>query len=435
MREDGSLLVVASATDWGTMESRILLLELDRAGEELGRSYVGDPKSSAHDIVPVGDGDYLLFGYIVSGEEEGQIARIDSAGALLWIKSIPGVYYLTPGIVLPSSGEIVFGTNSGAAAGSPPTSIPGLLYLSAAGDSVRSATYEDELAFWIGTLAVAPINGGLVLAGFESTPLGDRSGHLLKVDDQGAREWSLTFGGGYIEHLDDIVEDPEGNYVVTGVGHTQAGGGDLYAAKISETGELLWELYAGGPGRDEGSAVTIDGDGGYVLAGETAAGGSNERLYLVKANAGGEILWEVVSDVPNSAGEAIQLDSDGNYVIVGWAQGPEDPEDVYVARYQPSTVTRREPALPETAGSLSVFPNPAAGRLVLEYHWPAPGWKHVELFDVGGRSVMSQSEWMDVSGAVRLELPRSAIGSGLYLLRVFDGNRQVTTPVTLILDR
>ena len=431
-KENGNLLVAATATNWNTVEPRILLFEVDPTGKEIWRTYVGEPNSKIRQIVGEDDGGYLLFGYITTSSGSGQIAKTDSSGALQWVKSVPGISRPGLALVVRSSREIVFATSSGADAGSPSTSVPGLFYLSENGDSLRSTRYEEELAFSIGALAESPINGGIVLAGFKAT-LQDRRGHVLKVDANGDREWSITFGTGYIEHLNDIIEDPEGNFVVTGVGHTEAGGGDLFAAKISTDGELVWDLYAGSIGRDGGRALIVDGDGKYVIVGETTVSGTDgSRMYLVKVNTTGQIEWEIVSDVPSSAGNAIQLDEEGGYVIVGWAQGLIDPTDAFVIKYRPTAVTGRESVPEKFSHAVQVFPNPASQYFVLHRETNGPGLKRVELFDILGRSVLNGIDWINGSPSLRIDLGDLRLPSGVYFVRVSAEGGQTTLPIMLV---
>lgn len=64
---------------------------------------------------------------------------------------------------------------------------------------------------------------------------------------------------------------------------------DLYALRISETGDVLWQRSYGGASFDSGEAIAPTADGGLLLVGNTQsfAGDQVVRLYLVKTDEAG----------------------------------------------------------------------------------------------------------------------------------------------------
>ncbi len=75
-------------------------------------------------------------------------------------------------------------------------------------------------------------------------------------------------------------------------------------------------------------------------------------------------------------------------------------------------------AVPQhAAGSLRVFPNPAAGLL----HVEGAGWQRYSVYDLQGRALRQAA--FPANGAIQLELP-----NGLYLLRVEGGEGSAQRP-------
>lgn len=70
------------------------------------------------------------------------------------------------------------------------------------------------------------------------------------------------------------------------------------------------------------------------------------------------------------------------------------------------------------ASLLRAYPNPAYDRLIVEHIMGTPQPLQVELLDLMGRSLLTRSA---EAGATETELDLSAVGAGLYLLRVSAG--------------
>ena len=124
-------------------------------------------------------------------------------------------------------------------------------------------------------------NGNLYLTGFfaESTQLGDvkltGSGNndvfIVQIDRDGNVLWATSAGGDFDEASLDIAADAVGELYITGnffeqvkFGETilsSSGNNDIFIAKYTTGGELLWAKKAGGTGDDSGRGIEIDGQG------------------------------------------------------------------------------------------------------------------------------------------------------------------------------
>jgi len=86
---------------------------------------------------------------------------------------------------------------------------------------------------------------------------------------------------------------------------TSAGSTDIYIAKYSSAGALLWAEQMGGSGADEGTAITFDGSGNFMLAArfngtvdfDPGAGvanftsNGNSDMFFGKYDSNGNFLW------------------------------------------------------------------------------------------------------------------------------------------------
>ncbi len=137
-----------------------------------------------------------------------------------------------------------------------------------------------------------------------------------------------------------------------------AGTRDVFLAKYTSEGQLLWVRQAGGPGNEEGRGLAVDPDGNVYLTGFfsgsinvagaflTGAGGSD--VFLAKFSSSGQRLWAVrTGGTLNERAHALVY-TPGAVTVVGYFSGTganiagntlssAGEEDVFVARFNSET--------------------------------------------------------------------------------------------------
>lgn len=126
--------------------------------------------------------------------------------------------------------------------------------------------------------------GGYVIGGFSTSPsLIDPDIYLTKVDNNGTLLWTKTYdvSAGQADAVNDILELPNGSFVLTGVISTKPttyndpNTGDIFIMKVDANGEELWTKHYGGSLLDFGSSITTDPDNGdIIVAGTTLSFGA-----------------------------------------------------------------------------------------------------------------------------------------------------------------
>lgn len=116
---------------------------------------------------------------------------------------------------------------------------------------------------------------------------GEEDAFLVKLNPQGGLVYSTYLGGSNDDTGQGVAADAAGNAhwigstvsddfpVTPGALQTEPGGGngDAFVVKIPpQGGALTFATYLGGPGRDNGVAVAVDGQGRIVAGGRAAAG-------------------------------------------------------------------------------------------------------------------------------------------------------------------
>lgn len=101
---------------------------------------------------------------------------------------------------------------------------------------------------------------------------------IAKYSTQGEIFWQATLGGSGFDAVAKIIESSDGGIVFVGSTDSQngdipktRGGTDIWVAKISATGKLLWSSTFGGKGDDKGTAIIETSDGGFLIGGESSS--------------------------------------------------------------------------------------------------------------------------------------------------------------------
>ena len=184
-------------------------------------------------------------------------------------------------------------------------------------------------------------------AGFD-VPEYDRSLPLV-IDPVLA--YSTYLGGTGGSYATAIALDAAGNAYVTGATVSldfpetpgtrlgDASGADVYVAKLSPAGNLLFVTYLGGSGEDEAYGIAVDGMGSAVVAGRTystdfaivnasqARPGGGRDGFVAKLNLTGSAL--VFSTYLGGSGadnvNAVAVDQLGNIYVAGETTSPNFP--------------------------------------------------------------------------------------------------------------
>jgi hypothetical protein len=189
-------------------------------------------------------------------------------------------------------------------------------------------------------------DGGYVMTGWSYSNDGDVSGNhgnndlwVVKTDAGGNLQWQQAFGGTQYEAGYSIQPTPDGGYIVAGSSssndgnvsghHGQTGlfNDDVWVAKISATGSLLWQKSFGGTQQDFASCIQNTADGGFILTGEAFStdgdltdNKGNGDLWIIKLDANGNIQWQKnYGGNKYESGNNIIQTLDGGYIAAGYS--------------------------------------------------------------------------------------------------------------------
>ncbi len=164
-------------------------------------------------------------------------------------------------------------------------------------------------------------DGGFVGVGWtRSFGQGNYDVYVVKISATGQLQWTKTIGGPNEDFGRAIIQTTDGGYAITG--HTTSfgqGGHDVYVIKLSATGNLQWTRTIGGPQWDEGYDLIQTPDGGYVVVGFTSSfGQGNYDVYVAKLDSVGNLQWtRTIGGTSIDWGYSIVQTTDGGYAITG----------------------------------------------------------------------------------------------------------------------
>jgi len=131
--------------------------------------------------------------------------------------------------------------------------------------------------------------------------------------------WTRPYGWSYEDQGSSIRQTPDGGYVFAGLARVY-GGDDwqIYLIKTDAGGNVIWTKDYGGPGPDGARSMELTSDGGFIIAGATGSYGIGSDAYLVRTDADGDTLWtRWYGGSSDEKVYSVQQTSDGGFIFAG----------------------------------------------------------------------------------------------------------------------
>ncbi len=370
------------------------ILKLSSTGNiEWQKTYGGDSLDIPIEIEQIPDGSYILAGNSQSGisgdrtinnsgNQDIWTLKLDSNGNIEWQKVYPfGDSIFCHGIDFTDDGGYIIGYSSGS------QTIYSALKVNSAGNFLWQKFYSGLGPTTFMTDIKKTSDSGYILTGFSDTNAGgakseDSLGNfdywILKIDENGEKEWDNTIGGLYGEGCYNTLESSEGGYFVTGFSSSNISGdktedsnglADYWIIKLNDLGIVEWQNTMGGE-NDESFPVGCQLiDGTYIIAGKSDSNISGDKT---EDSRGGQDFW-----------------------IVNHAQTLSLEENPF-------------------ATAITLYPNPAKNTLHLNTQ--DKSIDQVNIYTMTGSRVL-QMEVDTVSPTIDV----SSLASGVYYIQLYSG--------------
>jgi len=160
---------------------------------------------------------------------------------------------------------------------------------------------------------------------------------ILKLSPTGTIEWQNTIGGNDLESISCVQPTSNNEYIVCGRSNSSISGdktennmgygGDYWILKLDSIGNIIWQNTIGGPNHDFPQTIFQTASGEYFVSGisTSPAGGdktdsaeNNGDFWVLKLDILGSIIWQIsfTADSSELLNSCIQH-YDGGYVLGG----------------------------------------------------------------------------------------------------------------------
>ncbi|MEE9443258.1 MAG: hypothetical protein V3V99_11405 [candidate division Zixibacteria bacterium] len=326
--QDGSFTIVGQtlASAGGILPSSqnwdIYLINIDSTGRPLLEKTIGGSgNDGGYDLIIESDG-VVITGWTSSfgnGGVDAYLLKVNAHGLVVWQNSFGYTKNDRSNSIIPTNtvGYLLTGqANRYSVHGSDIY----IIKTSQNGTSIWEKTIHlndyDE-----GMSAIPASDNGYIITGVTgSQQTGDFDIYAAKISEQGDIIWENTYGGDMRDWIKSIIAAPDGGYLLCGYTFSYGVGScDIYLIKINEAGDFVWQKTYGGAGYDYGSSIITAGDGGYLIGGATGSeGAGNSDACLLKIDeAGNQVLFTTFGGRGNDEAFDILNLPENKIIIVG----------------------------------------------------------------------------------------------------------------------
>ncbi len=235
------------------------------------------------------DGD-IHGNHGVGGFTDGLLLKVDINGNVLWSQCFGGSKNEELLDIQIIAGKTFVAGYANSTDGDIPPSQKNydvwLLALDVNGNKIFSKIYggsQNDVAYAMTQGA----DGSLTLAGYTTSTDGDVSGAhgsqdywVVNISQGGKLNWQKVLGGSDADYARSILTDKDSSYIVGGISYSADGDiiepkgeGDYWMAKISSTGNLMWQQSWGGGDNDHlRSMVYAPATNEYYIGGDSESG-------------------------------------------------------------------------------------------------------------------------------------------------------------------
>ncbi len=183
------------------------------------------------------------------------------------------------------------------------------------------------------------LQGGYLVTGYTSSfGSGGKDVYVIRLDNKGKEVWSKTLGGPSWDVGTALCESGDGNFYVCGYTHSFGKGEeDVYLAKIDKNGNRLWSKTFGGERLDVANSIFLAKDGGLLIGATSGSFSNNTDFYLIRTDDQGKEIWSKTYAAEGARGHAFDWCNamagtrDGGAILTGYSDNL-DVMDVHVIK-------------------------------------------------------------------------------------------------------
>lgn len=311
------------------------------------------------DCLETSDGSFMISGNSYStngdlttnhGDEDLWVLKLSSTGAIIWQRTYGGSSTELGGTMLetPDGGfllQLTTASNDGDVVGyhDGGTQDHWLLKIDGSGSIVWSRALGGS-GFDSGGRLITTADGGFLVVLQTESNDGDITNYhgntdccLVKLSSTGSVLWSRCVGGSQRDNGFDLLELSNGDIMFLGATASSdmditlnRGGYDVFLAKLTSTGSLLWLRTYGGSMDDDCRSLARTADGGFLFVGSSASNDGDVSgdqggidVCLMKVEADGSLEWQRSYGGSMGEGAFLYGMEDDGFLLTGLTQSSD----------------------------------------------------------------------------------------------------------------
>ena len=147
---------------------------------------------------------------------------------------------------------------------------------------------------------------------------------VTRMNAKGETLWRILLGGKKEDEGKAIIRALDGSLIVLGNSKSFATNydRDLYVAKISLEGKVIWEKSLGGDRDEFAGGVASTDDGGLLVVGDSNSFGNGYKdVYIAKLDQNGKMISShVIGGEKEDSAQALTRIADGTMILVGYRE-------------------------------------------------------------------------------------------------------------------
>ncbi len=147
---------------------------------------------------------------------------------------------------------------------------------------------------------------------------------VVRMNGKGEIKWHILLGGKKQDVGKAIIRAADGSLIVLGTSKSFAKhyDRDIYVAKVSLEGKLIWEQSLGGNRDEFAGGIARTDDGGFLVVGDSNSYGNGYKdVYIAKLDQNGkEISSQVIGGEKEDSAQALTRTADGAMMLVGYRE-------------------------------------------------------------------------------------------------------------------
>ncbi len=305
------------------------------------------------------------------------------------------------------------------------------------------------------------------ISGYHSGKKNSPDAWVIKLSSSGVLEWQKCLGGSDVDEARSIIQTSDGGYAITGYTASRDGdvsglhyydtlhiASDIWVVKLSASGKIERQKCLGGNHTEDSYKILQNSEGNFVISGITSSrdgdvsgihlSGDDPDIWVAKLDTSLNIIWQkCLGGIRNEWFSTITKSLDGNLVVAGITSsndgdvvGNHNPNptyysDVWVVELDVTSGVESWYSDPRSENYMQIYPNPSESSVKLKI-LPSQTITNVELYNIIGMPL--SPEYKIENNTASVDVHSLPAGTCIARVTYFDGNHTGLLTLPLVVQ-